>query len=76
MSETVTSKLQASVSPPLSVAVSVTVVVPNGKVSPGLSVEVKVAMPQLSLAFGAAHKTFAPQTPGSVLTAMLAGLKP
>ena len=43
-------------------------VVPTGKESPGLWVDVSVCVPELSVAVGAVQVTVAVATPGPVLT--------
>ena len=61
-------KLQVAVFPAASVDVYVTVVVPTGKESPGLWVDVSVCVPELSVAVGAVQVTVAVATPDPVLT--------
>ncbi len=73
LSDTVISKEQAEVSPALSVAVYVTVVIPNGNISPELCVELNKLMPQLSVAFGAAQLIAASQTLKPVFAIILTG---
>jgi hypothetical protein len=57
VSLTVTVKLQVEVLPALSLAMYVTVVVPTGKVSPGLWLLVRVGVPQSSVAVGGVQVT-------------------
>ncbi len=73
MSITVTLWVAVAVSPPLSVTVQVTVVVPRGKVAGALFVV--DAIPQLSAVVGAPRGTpVASQVPGSEFIDTLAGV--
>jgi hypothetical protein len=73
VSITITSKLQLAVLPPASWAVKITVVVPNGKKSPGFFVPEIVTPGQLSVA-EADQVTVAPvQLPGSADLVILEG---
>ena len=72
MSTTVTVKLQLDVLPFASVAVQVTVVVPNENVLPDAGEQAKVTPGQLSVAV-AVWLTTAVQTPGAVFARMFAG---
>ena len=59
--------------PEPSVAVYVTVVGPNGKVSPGFPSDVRVTMPELSEAVGSGHVAVAVEAPLSVFTVWSVG---
>ena len=74
VSSTVTVKLAVATFPAASVAVYVTVVVPNPNTSPELCVLVKVTAVQLSLAAGAVQVTAASHVPASLPTVMLEGI--
>ena len=67
LSVTITSKLHSAVSPAPSVAVYVTVVVPTGKVAPGLKLLVSEAIVQLSPAIGCVQLTTALHLSASLL---------
>jgi hypothetical protein len=69
----VTVKLAVVTKPAASVAVYVTVVIPNGNTSPEVWVLVSVTPKQLSLAVGAVHVAIPSHEPTVVLVLMFAG---
>ncbi len=73
-SVTVTVKAMLLMLPWMSVAVQVTVVTPISKKFPEEELQVTISIPQLSEAVGSVQVTTAPQTPGSLVWVMSAGM--